>query len=128
NVPGVAQSTGFFGDAPPLTIHGANSLYTYYSVDGLDNNEGFLGGPRVEFPLAATRRLEVLTSSYSAVHGRSAHGVVDLESRAGGQEWTGEAFVFGRPGAPLDATPFGLDRDVFRDQDFHRYQAGAALG
>jgi hypothetical protein len=128
NVPGVAQSTGFFGDAPILSINASNSLYTQYAVDGLDNNEGFLGGPRVEFPLAATRRLEVLANTYSAAFGRSSNGVVNLESRAGGAQWAGEAFVFGRPGSPLDATPWGLDRAVFRDQDFHRYQAGAALG
>ncbi|MBW3627954.1 MAG: TonB-dependent receptor [Gemmatimonadetes bacterium] len=128
NVPGVAQSTGFFGDAPPLSINASNSLYTQYSVDGLDNNEGFLGGPRVEFPLAATRRLEVLANTYSAEFGRSSNGVVNQESRAGGGEWTGELFGFGRPGAPLDATPRGVRREVFRDQDFHRYQAGGALG
>lgn len=28
NVPGVSQSTGFFGDARPLVIHGDNALYT----------------------------------------------------------------------------------------------------
>jgi hypothetical protein len=56
-IPGVAQATGFFGDAPRLTINGQNSLYTQYSLDGLENNEGFLGGPRVEFPLAALQRL-----------------------------------------------------------------------
>lgn len=105
NVPGVTQSTGFFGDAPPLSINGSNSLYTQYSVDGLDNNEGFLGGPRVEFPLAAARRLDVLATTYSAAHGRSPNGVVNVESHAGGEEWSGELFVFGRPGEPLDATP-----------------------
>jgi outer membrane receptor protein involved in Fe transport len=128
NVPGVAQSTGFFGDAPPLSINGANSLYTQYRVDGLDNNEGFLGGPRVEFPLAATRRLEVLANSYSADLGRSSNGVVNVESRAGGAEWRGEGFLFGRPGAPLDATPPGVDREVFQGQDFHRYQGGGVIG
>jgi outer membrane receptor protein involved in Fe transport len=128
SVPGVAQSTGFFGDAPPLTINASNSLYTQYTIDGLDNNEGYLGGPRVEFPLAATQRLEVLANTYTAELGRSSNGVVDLETRAGGARWAGEAFVFGRPGAPLDATPRGVERAVFRDEDFHRYQAGGAFG
>src|SRR5688572_18323417 len=35
NIPGVAQSTGFFGDAPPLSLNGSNSLYTQYTLDGL---------------------------------------------------------------------------------------------
>jgi hypothetical protein len=126
-VPGVAQATGFFGDAPPLSIHGANALYTRYELDGLDNNEGFLGGPRVEFPLAATSRLEVLGSSYGASRGASAHGIVNVESRSGGERWEGEAFLFGRPGMPLDAAPkfapAGTDPDGFR-----RFQMGGATG
>jgi hypothetical protein len=126
-IPGVAQSTGFFGDAPPLTITGANSLYTQYTFDGLENNEGFLGGPRVELPLAALARLDVLATTYGAAAGRSSNGVVDAISRAGGTRWTGEAFLFGRPGTPFDAqpafAPAGTDPDGFR-----RVQAGGSMG
>ncbi|MBA3342957.1 MAG: TonB-dependent receptor [Gemmatimonadaceae bacterium] len=126
-IPGVAQATGFFGDAPPLSINGSNSLYTQYSVDGLDNNEGFLGGPRVEFPLAGMRRLSVLASGYSPAWGRSSNGVVDVETRAGTARWSGEVFGYNRPGIPFDAEPrfaaAGVDPDGFR-----RAQVGATIG
>ncbi|MEO7501249.1 MAG: carboxypeptidase regulatory-like domain-containing protein [Gemmatimonadaceae bacterium] len=126
-IPGVAQATGFFGDAPPLSINGENSLYTQYSVDGLDNNEGFLGGPRVEFPLAAMRRLSVLASGYSPAWGRSSNGVVNVETRAGTERWSGEVFGYNRPGIPFDAeprfTPAGVDPDGFR-----RTQVGGTIG
>src|SRR5918995_1155235 len=56
NVPGVAQASGYFGDAPPLSFNAINSLYTDYTLDGLDNNEGFLGGPRAGFPLGGLAR------------------------------------------------------------------------
>jgi len=126
-IPGVAQATGFFGDAPLLTINGANSLYTQYNVDGLDNNEGFLGGPRVEFPLAGMRRLAVLANSYSSEWGRSSNGVVNVESRAGTERWSGEIFGYNRPGIPIDAkprfAPAGIDPDGFR-----RTQVGVTVG
>ncbi len=126
-IPGVAQSTGFFGDAPPLTITGANSLYTQYTVDDLDNNEGFLGGPRVELPLSAIARLDVLATTYGARAGRSSNGVVNAVSRAGANAWFGEAFLFDRPGIPLDARPKhappGTDPEGFR-----RVQVGGAIG
>ena len=126
-VPGVAQSTGFFGDAPPLTIHGQNSLYTRYTVDGLDNDEGFLGGPRVDLPLAALERLNVHTAAYRPALGRSTNGVVDLETRAGGTEWDGAFLLVNRPGTPFDAdpkfAPGGVDPDGFK-----RTQIGGALG
>lgn len=126
-VPGVAQATGFFGDAPPLSLDGENSLYTSYTVDGLDNNEGYLGGPRVEMPLDAIERFSVLANSYPAEWGRSANGVVNVETRAGGSAWHGDAFVFRRPGIPLDAKPEFAPPDV-DPKGFRRTQVGATLG
>jgi outer membrane receptor protein involved in Fe transport len=134
NIPGVAQATGFFGDAPRLTVNGANALYTQYSLDGLENNEGFLGGPRVEVPLSALSRLGVLANSYGASFGRSSNGVVNMETRAGGEQWTGEAFVYDRPGLPVDAqspvVPNGESPSDFRraQQGFRRTQVGGAGG
>lgn len=130
-IPGVAQATAFFGDAPLLTLAGDNALYTQYTVDGLDNNEGFLGGPRVALPLAALRRLDVQVAGYGPALGRSPNGVVNLETRSGGDtdgdHWFGELFWVGRPGTPLDASPkfapAGVDPDGFR-----RFQFGGAIG
>lgn len=132
NIPGVAQSTGFFGDAPPLTINGANSIYTPYLVDGLDNTEGFLGGPRVEMPLSAISRLSVAANGYGAALGRSSNGVVDVQTIAGSNTTRGELFSYWRPGRPIDARnklPDGADPDILeRQQDgFRRYQLGGAL-
>ena len=134
-IPGVAQARAFFGDAPRLSVNGTNALYTQYTLDGLENNEGFLGGPRVEFPLSALARLEVLANTYSAAYGRSPSGVVNYESRAGGDHWTGDVFAYNRPGIPLDARSAiqpasGMARDDFRTaQDgFRREQFGASFG
>jgi len=43
-LPNISQATGFFPESPNVSINGANSLYTNYQIDGLDNNENFLGG------------------------------------------------------------------------------------
>lgn len=134
NIPGVAQGTGFFGDAPKLTVDGANGLYTQYTLDGLENNEGYLGGPRVEVPLSALARFQVLATTYGAALGRSSNGVVDMESRTGGDRWTGEAFVYNRPGIPIDArsavVPRGQNPEDFRrgQEGFRRTQAGGSGG
>ncbi|MEX2179443.1 MAG: TonB-dependent receptor [Gemmatimonadaceae bacterium] len=132
NVPGVAQATGFFGDAPRLSFNGGNSLYSQYLVDGLDNNEGFLGGPRVELPLGAIARMDALVNTYTTRHGRSPDGVVDVTTLAGRDELAGDLFVYNRPGRPLDAraaTPFGhASEAIERRQDgFRRSQVGGSL-
>ncbi|HYW33136.1 MAG TPA: carboxypeptidase regulatory-like domain-containing protein [Gemmatimonas sp.] len=124
NIPGVAQARAFFGDAPKLSINATNALYTSYTIDGLDNNEGFLGGPRVEFPLAALARLEVMANSYSTAFGRSPSGVVNYETRAGGERWEGEVFAYNRPGLPLDARPALKPSDARALADLQRAQEG----
>jgi hypothetical protein len=126
-LPGVSQATGFFGDAPVLSFNGQNGLYTQYLIDGLDNNEGFLGGPRVEFPLAGLAGLSALVNTYSTEFGRSSNGVVDYQTRAGGDAWHGEMFAFYRPGTPFDARPKFL-ADSLDAKGFRRIQLGGALG
>jgi hypothetical protein len=127
-IPGVAQATGFFGDAPRLTINGQNSLYTQYSIDGLENNEGFLGGPRVDFPLSALQRLDVYANTYGAEFGRSSNGVVNYVTRAGADRFAGEVFYYSRPGidGPLgfDARPAITPRDPAAARDLRRQQEG----
>ena len=134
NVPGITQATGFFGDAPTLSINGQNSLYASYLVDGLDNNEGFLGGPRVEFPLAALARMDALVNSYSTAYGRSSSGIVNQLSRSGSNRTRGELFVYDRPGTSLgidgdNRVPFGANANAVRrrQEGFRRFQFGGAL-
>lgn len=126
-VPGVAQATGFFDTAAPLSITGSNSLYTQYDLDGLDNTEAVLGGPWVELPLSALAGLEVMSTTYGADRGRTTNGVVEFVSRSGGDRWHGELFGYGRPGGGLDSdrpfgpTPAGVS-------GFRRLQLGGAAG
>ncbi len=134
NIPGVTQSTGFFGDAPLLSFNAQNSLYTAYLLDGLDNTEGFLGGPRVEFPLAGLARIEALVNSYSTGYGRSPSGIVNQQSRAGSNATHGELFLYSRPGTDLgidgdNPVPFGAEAAAVRrrQEGFRRYQVGGAL-
>ncbi|MDZ4673245.1 MAG: TonB-dependent receptor, partial [Gemmatimonadota bacterium] len=132
NVPGVAQATAYFGDAPTLSLNGANSLYTVYTLDGLDDNEGFLGGPRVDLPLSAVRRMDAWVNSYSALYGRSSNGGVDRQTIRGSNARTGSVFVYWRPGRPIDGqnqVPFGEVAEAVarRQEGFQRIQVGGSV-
>gem|GEM_PF-3192954 len=117
-IPGVARGVGFFDFAPPIQVDGANSLYTPYLVDGMDNTEGYLGGDKVEMPIDALEQIDVKTAGYGAELGRSANGVIEYTTRRGGDSWHGSATVTGRPGSDIDAkpafTPAGDDHVGFR--------------
>jgi len=80
-LPNVVASTGFFPEAPVVSINGANGLFTNYLIDGLDNNENFLGGLKFPVPLGFTREVTVLANSYSVAFGRTANGVLPKSSQ-----------------------------------------------
>ncbi|PAL19848.1 TonB-dependent siderophore receptor [Sphingopyxis sp. GW247-27LB] len=130
-LPGVVASTGFFPEAPSISINGSNGLDTNYLLDGLDNNENFLGGLKFPVPLGFTREVTVLANSYSVAYGRTANGIVNYTSPSGTNDLSGEVYALVRPGRPLDAqSPFPR-RDLSGNavgESFECYQAGAAIG
>jgi hypothetical protein len=130
-LPGVVPSTGFFAEAPSISINGSNGLDTNYLIDGMDNNENFLGGIKFPVPLGFTREVTVLANSYSAAFGRTANGIVNYTTPSGSNDYTGEVYALVRPGRPLDSrSPFPR-RDLSGNavgESFERYQTGFAVG
>jgi outer membrane receptor protein involved in Fe transport len=131
HLPNVVPSTGFFPEAPAISINGTNGLYVSYLIDGLDNTENFLGGQKFPVPLGAARDVTVLANSFSAEFGRSATGVVNVTSRAGGNAFESELYTLVRPGHPPDSSSAYPQRDLSGNavgESFERWQAGAAFG
>ena len=136
-LPNVTPSTGFFAEAPNVSINGTNGLYTQYLIDGMDNNEQFLGGPQFDVPTGIVKDVTVLASTYSAEYGRTGNGIFNVTTKSGSNQWEGEAFYLTRPGPPLDgeftndADDELAQRDLSGNQvkeGFQRQQAGFALG
>ncbi len=130
-LPNVVQSTGFYPEAPNVSINGSNGLFTNYMIDGMDNNERFLGGQKFNIPVGFAQNINVLTNNFSTEYGATANGVVNVTSRSGSNERSGEAFFVTRPGAVIDAASPYTQRDLSGNQvkdGFQRYQAGFGLG
>jgi hypothetical protein len=130
-LPNVSQATGFYPEAPNVSINGANPLFTSYLIDGMDNNERFLGGQKFAIPTGFTREVSVLTNNYSAAYGLTGNGVVNITTPSGTNEFSGEAFLITRPGPPLDASTAYYQRDLSGNavkDGFRRYQAGTGFG
>ena len=136
-LPNVTPSTGFFPEAPNVSINGANGLYTNYLIDGMDNNEQFLGGPQFEVPTGVVKDVTVLTSTYSAEYGRTGNGIFNVTTKSGSNRFAGEAFYLTRPGQPLDGEFTGPNGQTLAQRDlsgnqvqngFMRHQGGFALG
>jgi len=135
-LPNVTPATGFFPEAPNVSINGANGLYTNYLIDGMDNNEQFLGGPQFEVPTGTVKDVTVLTSTYSAEYGRTGNGIFNVTTKSGGNQLEGEGFYLTRPGQPIDGEFTEEDtaptqRDLSGNavkSGFQRHQGGVALG
>jgi outer membrane receptor for ferrienterochelin and colicin len=129
-LPGVAPATGYFPEAPNVSINGQNSLYTNYLIDGFDNNERFLGGQKFDVPIGIAQNVAVLTNSYSAAFGRTANGIVNITTKSGTNEFKGEIFYYSRPGAIIDApnafSPLDENGNPIRN-GFNRNQVGLSL-
>ena len=130
-LPNVSQATGFYPEAPNVSINGANGLFTSYLIDGLDNNERFLGGQKFAIPTGFVKDITVLTSNFSAEYGLTGSGVVDITPRSGSNKLTGESFFITRPGPSIDGQSSFAQRDLSGNQvkdGFARYQAGGGIG
>lgn len=130
-LPNISQATGFFPEAPNVSINGANSLYTNYQIDGLDNNENFLGGQRFNMTQGFTQNITALTNNFSAEHGLTSNGVINITTRSGTNTYSGEAYYMTRPGPVIDAPSRFAQRDLSGNQvrdGFMRQQFGFAVG
>ncbi len=130
-LPNVVASTGFYPEAPGIAINGANGLYTQYLIDGLDNNENFLGGQKFPISSGFARDVAVLAASYSVEYGRTGNGIVNVTTPSGSNGLGGEFFYLSRPGQPLDSSSPYPQRDLsgnpVRD-GFERDQLGFGVG
>lgn len=130
-LPNITQATGFFPEAPNVAINGANALYTNYQIDGMDNNENFLGGQRFSIPTGFTKNITALTNNFSAEHGLTSNGIINITTKSGTNKTTGEAFYITRPGPAIDAPSAFAQRDLSGNQvkdGFQRHQAGFGVG
>lgn len=130
-LPNVTPATGFFPEAPSVSINGANSLYTNYLIDGMDNNEQFLGGPKFPIPVGFVKNVTVLTNNYSTEYGLSGNGVFNITTKSGTNNMEGEVFYVVRPGEVLDASSDFARRDLSGNpvkEGFQRHQFGFGVG
>lgn len=130
-LPNVSPATGFFPEAPSVSINGANSLYTNYLLDGMDNNEQFLGGPKFPVPVGFVKNVTVLTNNYSTEYGLSGNGVFNITTKSGTNTMQGEAFYVVRPGEITDGESDFARRDLTGNpvkEGFQRHQFGFGIG
>jgi len=103
---------------------GAREEFNQYLLDGVDNNDPYNNRFIVQPPVETIQEFRVETNGYGAEFGRSAGGQINIITRAGTNEWHGEAYEYFR-NRGLDARNFFEGRERAK---FQRNQFGGALG
>ena len=110
--------------ASNFSVNGQSDVNNNNLIDGMDNNERFMGMVGVRPSVEAVDQVKVFTDLYTAEISRTAGGVVDLITRSGGNQFHGSAYEYLRNDA-LDA------RNYFSrgpKPEFRQNQFGTSFG
>lgn len=108
-----------------FTFGGLRPRSNNITIDGLDNNDEYLGGSRTELSLETVQEFQVVNSGLSAESGGASGGSINVITRVGANDLHGDAFLFLENGALNAQDPFETERQT---PDLHRYRTGFALG
>lgn len=130
-IPNMTIATLGYAEAPNVAINGTNGSYTNYLIDGMDNNERFLGNVKFNTPYGFTEGVNIYTNNFSAEYGNTQTGIVNVLTRSGKNVTEGEVFYLTRPGKLTDASSAFATRDLSGNlvkDGFMRQQLGFGLG
>jgi len=94
-----------------LTINNQSFRFTQYELDGSTNFDFiFSNGPQQAVSVSAVGEFKLLANQFSAQYGRSSGGIVLVSTKAGSDQFHGEAFAFVRPSGLQSAPPVSTIR------------------
>jgi hypothetical protein len=113
------------GPAPTsgLNIGGQRGRSTLVQVDGADFTDNSINAARTTVSQEAVQEYQVTTNSYNAEFGRATGGIVNVVTKRGTNEFTGNVFGFLRDKNIQARNPFAPFKS-----DFRRTQFGGTLG
>ncbi len=114
------------GPAPTsgLNIGGQRGRSTQVNVDGADFTDNSINAARTTVSQEAVQEYQVATNSYTAEFGRATGGVINVVTKRGTNQFTGNVFGFIRDKNIQARNAFA----PINKPDFRRTQFGATLG
>jgi len=108
-----------------FTFGGLRGRSNNVTIDGLDNNDEFVGASRTELSLETVQEFQVVNSGLSAETGGASGGSINVITRIGANSIHGDAFVFAENGSLNARNPFETEN---ARPSLQRYRTGVALG
>jgi hypothetical protein len=108
-----------------VAVNGQHGYNNNFMIDGLDDNERYIGTIVVKPAMDALAEFKLLTNAYAAELGRTAGGVINLVTKAGSDGFHGSLYQFFR-NEKLDAKNFFAGPGA--TPAFKQNQFGGSLG
>jgi hypothetical protein len=108
-----------------FTFGGLRGRSNNVTIDGLDNNDEYVGSSRTELSLETVQEFQVVNAGLSAETGGASGGSINVVTRIGGNQIHGDAFLFSQDGAFNARNPFETERAA---PNLHRYRTGSSQG
>jgi outer membrane receptor protein involved in Fe transport len=113
-----------------VSINGLRSSDVSILLDGVPNSNNFDTTVAVKIPLDSVGEVSVLTSTFTAEYGKALAGVINVDTKRGGNVIHGTAYEFNRVSAlasnTFDNNANGIDKPVFTRNQFG-FSAGGAI-
>jgi len=106
-----------------VSVNAQPTSFNNFMIDGMDDNERFIGTVIVKPAVDALQEMKVQTSLYSAEFGRTAGGVINFVTKSGVNEYHGSLFEFFR-NQHMDARSFFAGAKP----SYHQNQYGGSIG
>lgn len=106
-----------------VAVNAQPTSFNNFMIDGMDDNERFIGTVIVKPAVDALQEMKVQTSLYSAEFGRTAGGVINFVTKSGTNEYHGSLFEFFR-NQHMDARNFFAGAKP----PYHQNQYGGSVG
>ena len=107
-----------------VSVNAQPTSFNNFMIDGMDDNERFIGTVIVKPSIDALQEMKVQTSLYSAEYGRTAGGVINFVTKSGTNEFHGSLFEFFR-NEKMDARNFFAGA---KKPSYKQNQYGGSIG
>ena len=109
------------------SIGGQREYANSIQIDGLEGTTNRSGDITVTPSVDSVEEFKVSTSGYDAEYGRSAGGIVSIQTKAGTNQWHGSAYEFFRPNFTT-AKNFGFDGEYVPPSILKQHNYGGTFG
>jgi hypothetical protein len=93
---------------------------------GTSGQDSSRGNP---FPQSAVQEFRVITQNYSAQYGQASSAIITAVTKSGGNELTGQAFVYYQPNSWVEETEKNFQFSTLAtNSDYRRLQPGISVG